>query len=233
MILEAKFNEVNHTMNAELGEVNVLGGYDAGYNKGHHDGYEHGEADGINQGIEIGKQTEYDRFWDDFQQNGQRGGYGYAFGGPGWTDETLKPKYLPLGDHVGWSCNMNYSFYYAARITKTPPVGCYTYTGWTRAFYECTNLEEIGEIFYHNGVGANATKTCIGRDFDCPHSPKLKPESMIMVINKLEDYSGTADASKYKITFHATAWANLEAHSTAPNGGTWKDYVTSKGWLYG
>lgn len=42
---------------------------------------------------EAGKQAEYDRFWDSFQQNGTRESYYYAFSGPGWTEETLKPKY--------------------------------------------------------------------------------------------------------------------------------------------
>jgi hypothetical protein len=216
MILEAKFNEVNHTMDAELGEVNVLGGYDAGYNKGHHDGYEHGEADGISQGTEIGKQEEYDRFWNVYQQNGTRTNYSYAFAGESWTDEAINPKYLPIGT------NMNGTFYYNSAITKTPPMRVEYWTAYNSTFYECKNLVELGEI----------TGT-IGRSISFAQSPNLKPESMIMVIDRLSDYSGTADASKYKVTFHATAWTNLEAHSTAPNGGTWKDYVTAKGWLYG
>lgn len=35
----------------------------------------------------------YDAFWDAYQENGNRKNYTYAFAGPGWTDETFKPKY--------------------------------------------------------------------------------------------------------------------------------------------
>lgn len=43
--------------------------------------------------FEAGKQAEYNRFWDSFQRNGTRVSYYNAFAGPGWTIETLKPKY--------------------------------------------------------------------------------------------------------------------------------------------
>lgn len=171
---------------------------------------------------DAGKQAEYDRFWDAYQQNGTRGSYSYAFGGVAWTDETLKPKYLPLGNTISQSAAFGQAFYYANQITKSPQCFSYYWSSWTGAFHQCTRLVEIGEI---SGE--------IGRSFDCPHSQNLSAESMIMVINRLKNYSNHADLNKYKLTFHATAWANLEAHSTAPNGGTWKDYVTSKGWLYG
>ena len=169
---------------------------------------------------DAGKQSEYDRFWDSFQQNGTRANYSFAFAGVAWTDETLQPKYLPVG--IIGNEMVTSLFYNAQNITKTPSFCVADWSNVIDIFYQCTNLEEIGEI-----VGT------FGKSISLAQSSKLKPESMIMVINRLKDYSNHANAYTYKITFHATAWANLEAHSTAPNGGTWKEYVTSKGWNYG
>lgn len=50
-------------------------------------------AAGETKGVEEGKQAEYDAFWDAYQQNGARRAYENAFGGNGWTAQTLKPKF--------------------------------------------------------------------------------------------------------------------------------------------
>ena len=47
-----------------------------------------------NELYSAGVKAEYDRFWDDYQQNGTRKAYSYAFAGYGWSERTLKPKYL-------------------------------------------------------------------------------------------------------------------------------------------
>ena len=65
------------------------GDTEAAYNEG----YEIGAKEGAEVGYNRGKQEEYDRFWDAYQENGKRTNYDYAFYGPGWTDETFKPKY--------------------------------------------------------------------------------------------------------------------------------------------
>lgn len=44
------------------------------------------------KGLTIG--AEYDRFWDSFQNYGKKTNYMYAFAGDGWTEQTLKPKYI-------------------------------------------------------------------------------------------------------------------------------------------
>lgn len=53
--------------------------------------------------VEEGRNQYQSDFWDLYQANGARTGYGYAFVGGGWTDETFKPKYdmVPKG-HINW-----------------------------------------------------------------------------------------------------------------------------------
>jgi hypothetical protein len=58
----------------------------------------------------------------------------------------------------------------------------------------------------------------------------LSPVSMKSAISCLKNYSGTDKELAYTISFSDDCWVNLEADSTAPNGGTWKDYVLSLGW---
>ena len=76
----------------------VAEGVSAVYNKGHADG----------------AQSEYDRFWDEFQQNGTRGSYEYAFAGPCWTPNILKPKYpikiVDTTDNSRFAMGMFYRF---------------------------------------------------------------------------------------------------------------------------
>ena len=52
-----------------------------------------GISNSYDNGIEQGKRAEYDAFWDAFQKNGQRRSYINAFGGEGWTAETLRPTH--------------------------------------------------------------------------------------------------------------------------------------------
>lgn len=87
-------------------------GYDNGYSYGYENGYRDGGTDGyltgVNEGreqgrvegIEQGKQAEREAFWDSFQQNGTLENYNRAFGGKGWNDDNLNPKYAirPIGE---------------------------------------------------------------------------------------------------------------------------------------
>ena len=85
------------------------------------------------------------------------------------------------------------------------------------AFNSCTALKNIT----FEGV--------IGNDINFQQSP-LTPESMISIITRLKDYSDTTETFTRTVYFSDACWAALEAHSSAPNGGTWEDYVTSLGW---
>lgn len=44
-------------------------------------------------GTDTGGKSQYDTFWDAYQENGTRGNYSFAFGGGGWTKNTLHIKY--------------------------------------------------------------------------------------------------------------------------------------------
>lgn len=59
---------------------------------------------------------------------------------------------------------------------------------------------------------------------------KLSVDSMKDIIAHLDNYAGTEQEYTYTLSFPAARWTALEADSTAPNGGTWKDYVFSLGW---
>lgn len=88
---------------------------------------------------------------------------------------------------------------------------------YTNIFNNCTSLRDIefeGEVY---------------RSLDLTASP-LSVDSMKSLISCLGDYS-TENTGVYTIGFSETCWAALEADSTAPDGGTWRDYVTNLGWL--
>ena len=70
----------------------------------------------------------------------------------------------------------------------------------------------------------------IGRDISFASCP-LDAESAIDAINHLANYAGTSNEYAYTFTLSDGTWEVLEAHSVAPNGGAWRDYVTySLGW---
>lgn len=60
---------------------------------------------------------------------------------------------------------------------------------------------------------------------------KLDPPSMKSIILCLFDYSGTSEEGMYSILFPEPCWEALEADSTAPDGGTWENYVIKLGYL--
>lgn len=68
------------------------------------------------------------------------------------------------------------------------------------------------------------------------HSSRLTVESAKSIITHLKDFNAlTCDegAWNYVITFHSNTWALLENEGeTAPNGTTWKQYVSHKKWDY-
>ena len=69
----------------------------------------------------------------------------------------------------------------------------------------------------------------IGQNVNFQWSP-LSVASMKSVIDCLKSYAGTDNEFTYSVKFTEECWAALEADSTAPDGGTWQDYVTSLGY---
>lgn len=60
----------------------------------------------------------------------------------------------------------------------------------------------------------------------CP----LTPASMKSIISILKNFTGTGNEYSKSITFNDDCWTALEADSTAPDGGTWANYVFNLGW---
>jgi hypothetical protein len=59
----------------------------------------------------------------------------------------------------------------------------------------------------------------------------LSVDSMKSIITHLKDYSADGvNAFQHTLTFATACWTSLEADSTSPNGGTWKEYVEDLGW---
>lgn len=97
-------------------------------------------------------------------------------------------------------------------------------------FSETTHTSS--DYFQGCTVLANLTmEGVIAKSFYLQYCP-LTVESMKSVISCLKNYTGTEYDQTYTIRFSEDCWVLLE-ETTAPDGyDTWKDYVSSLGWLY-
>jgi hypothetical protein len=72
----------------------------------------------------------------------------------------------------------------------------------------------------------------IGKDFEFS-SNALTAESAKSVLTHLMNYSDTENEFVYKVSLSSNMWNILDLEgNTAPEGRTWKDYVTTIGWNY-
>ena len=108
---------------------------------------------------------------------------------------------------------------------------------------ECAELKKVDKVILASDGSQTFTNTflnntsltditfegVIGSTISFRDSP-LTPESMKSIISCLKDYSAES-TDVYTLTFKEDCWTALEADSTAPDGGTWKDYVRNLGWL--
>lgn len=239
MTLDVTFEESNQSFEVQFGELHNIsdGGFEQGYAEGEIAGYEKGKTDGITEGVEQGKKSEYDRFWDTFQKFGGADGvnYYYAFSNGRFTDDNYNPKYpiyVPDGTTTG-----SYMFYRASFITDTK-VPIYANGGaLSSAFRDASRLVTIPYLYVVETITySQAFASCmalknitmggtIGNTISFQWSP-LTVESMKSIISALKNFTGTGSENTCTITFNDKCWAALEADSTAPDGGTWKVYVT-------
>lgn len=156
-------------------------------------------ASGITKGIKDQEQA----FWDDYQEHGNRIDYTTAFGGTGWNNETIKPKYdikptsvymmfrnsgfvgdlqahfETLGVEIDFSraSNTQYMFSTARNITR---VGVVDVTGSTNSialdntFSQCNALEWIDKIVLNEN-----TKTASNTFIGCSKLTHLRIEGTI------------------------------------------------------
>lgn len=181
--------------------------------------------------------------------------YAGGFLGPGWTDENFHPKYpiAPTdGSYIFRATNItdltkpgisldfsnstvfNYAFAFSS-LVKLPLIDMSRGTNTTSAFSSYIG-SDLSICVSENTKTDNTTFTdcknlqnltvsgTIGQTFNLQWSP-LTPESMKSVITHLKNYAGTSNAYTYSFTVSDSCWTNLEADSTAPHGGTWRDYV--------
>lgn len=198
--------------------------YDAGYSAGQRAG----DSGGYDEGYSAGQKAEYDHFWESYQNGGERKAWDYAFYGDGWTDDVYKPKY-PITGAIA-------SMFRGNKVTNTivPIIA----TSTTSNAFSYSSVDTIPSIDFTNASAVtncfnNASKlknlTVVGTistNINLQQSP-LTIESMKSVIAALVNHSGTSNANTQCIYFSEDCWAALEADSTAPNGETWRSYVTN------
>lgn len=177
--------------------------------------------------FEQGKQAEHDRFWDTFQQNGNRTTYRYAFYSTGhkiWDDNLYKPKYpITATDSYGAD-----SMFQSSLITDTKvdvaigPNSNYTFlscnnlvtirklivteatTVHTQSFGGCNNLENItieGVIACNN--------------FNFQAAKKLSHDSLMSIINALQDKSADTSGTAWVVTIGSANLAKLTQEEIA------------------
>lgn len=122
---------------------------------------------------DAGVKSAYDAFWDTFQDNGARKSYEYAFKGPCWTLDIMRPKYditfdysygargifygnTNLTDFQAWldGCgiafnsktanNMDYVFYNCSNLETIDVIDCSGAYSLYDTFYWCKKLKTIG-----------------------------------------------------------------------------------------
>lgn len=179
-----------------------------------------------------GKQAEYDDFWDGFQQNGDRNNYFYAFYRYHWTDEIYKPKYtINMA-----STNGSKGVYSYSSITNTlVDISCLS-----RSLDDAFNVSNLVTIhnlivneqttYTNNTFGSctyleNLTITgTIGQNgFNVQWSRKLTHDSLMSIVNALEDKSADISGTEWKVTIGATNYAKLSTDEI--------NIAINKGWF--
>jgi hypothetical protein len=142
--------------------------------------------------FDAGKKAEYNAFWNEFQQNGSRKDYPGAFYGPGWTNQTFKPKYnmrpsncgsmfhssmiedlSALLEQAGVTLDTSASkradsmFYWASNLKKVPILDFRNVTDsncFQQTFQSATKLETIEKLILSND-GAQTFNKAFGKAY--------------------------------------------------------------------
>ena len=206
-------------------------------------------ADNQQTVYDAGKNAQTVEWWKYYQSEyrGQtyqqpRTNYWYAFAGPAWDDGNYAPVYpiIPTvnaqniysysnitdtkvvidlsGDTITNCYNM---FSYAGKLKTVRLLKVSEKVPMSNHFTECSALENL------NMQGT------IGKNAYFHWCKNLTVASMKSVIGCLKNFKGTDGENTCTLKFHTTCWDRLEADGSAPNGGTWKSYVQSLGWVVG
>lgn len=204
-------------------------------------------ADNQQAVYDAGKNGALTDWWEYYQveYRGQsyqepRTNYLYAFAGPAWDDGNYHPIHpitptvnaqniysysgitdtkvtIDLSGGTGSNCyNM---FAYAGKLKTVRLLKVNEKISMSNHFTECTALENL------------TVEGTIGKNAYFHWCKNLTVASMKSIIGCLKNFIGTGSENTCTLKFHANSWALLEADGSAPNGGTWKSYVQSLGWM--
>jgi hypothetical protein len=183
----------------------------------------------------------YDTFWDTLQNKGGARNYYWAFNYGNWNDKNYNPKYPIVGTAL--SSSLQNTFYYSGITATKVDIDASNTTSVAGIFYYASSLKTVKKL--NLGTKVTGARVAFGGcdslenitiegtiqcDWDMSYSPRLTPESMKSVISCLENYAGTSSEYTKTVSFTDECWAALEADSTAPDGGTWEEYVAALGW---
>lgn len=133
----------------------------------------------------------------------------------------------------------------ADRMTRLPCIDMSNAVDIRNVFMNCYLLQSVDSLVFSETTGTQYNSTAMVQNCRslrdlvakgviwfsvnfqwCP----LSVASMKSIISCLKNYAGTENDGAYTVRFSDTCWAALESDSTAPDGGTWKDYVRNLGW---
>lgn len=133
-----------------------------------------------------------------------------------------------------------------SNVTELGVVDCSNASsGWggiNQMFYACPYLRKIEKLIFPKSsmvISAFESSSAIEeitfegtayQNISLQWAKKLSVESMKSLISCLYNYAGTDKEFTYSVKFSDESWAALAADSTAPDGGTWREYVQKLGW---
>lgn len=147
--------------------------------------------------------------------------------------------------------SMKMAFYWCKKMTNIPTVDTTATTDDSAngTFYylfgsdsalksiEKIILKQSGEQEFNNTFsGCSALREVrfegvIGRSLNIQGVAGISVESLKSAISCLKNYAGTEYEQAYTFKIHSVSWADLERSGTAPDGGTWENYVKfTLGW---
>lgn len=127
-------------------------------------------------------------------------------------------------------------------VTRVPKIIFGKSSNPVNLFLTAAELETIDEVAFPYGMNVginflncnalkNLTASGVWDKNTNAQSCPLTAESAKSILLACKDFTGTANEFKWSVTFSPTTLEYLEAEgATAPNGLTWLEYASSKGW---
>ena len=172
---------------------------------------------------EAGKTNQQNEFWESFQQGGQRSDYQYAF--RSWTAECFAPRYPIVGklqqafmnsdiQHITVplvATGLFNSVFQAADVVSIASLDISQCTSASSPFHNCYGLQEIR---FEGIIGVNGINLAT--------STLLSKESLLNILEHLEDKTGDTGGTQWILTIGSTNKAKLTADQL--------QVASNKGW---